>query len=105
MNYVEGEYIDDILAKFAREAPRNEIRINFADGSVEPAMPVTLKLSKSIEYWREWLPKLLESQGVSAAALGPVLIRYRLTRVGKEVIVEAADDRGVSHKVFVRPTL
>ena len=105
MNYVEGEYIDDILAKFAREAPRNEIRINFADGSVEPAMPVTLKLSKSIEYWREWLPKLLESQGVSAAAMGPVLIRYRLTRVGKEVIVEAADDRGVSHKVFVRPTL
>ncbi|MBK6387119.1 MAG: hypothetical protein IPF71_10110 [Rhodoferax sp.] len=27
MNYVEGEYIDDILAKFAREAPRKKYEL------------------------------------------------------------------------------
>jgi hypothetical protein len=75
MNYVDGEYVDDILERVAREMPGNEIRIDFSVGTIEPSFPSNSKLNTSIEYWREWLPKLLSSQAVEIESLGPVVLR------------------------------
>lgn len=105
MNYVDDLYVCDLMQAMAWDLPENELRIDFSVGSssLPPASPP--QLHKSVDYWQAWLPKLLESQKVSPASLGSVVLRYRLTRKGPEVIVEATDDRGAAHKVFVADTL
>jgi len=99
MNYVDGEYICDELLAAARSATNNEIRIDFSASA--PPLGSSDQLAKSFDHWKAWLPKLLESQNVLPHSVGAVLLRYRLTRMGREVIVEATDDRGQPHKVFV----
>lgn len=99
MNYVDDEYICDLLSAAARSAPDREVRIDFSASALPTESPP--QLVKSFEYWKAWLPRLLESQNVQPQSVGPVLLRYRLTRMGREVIVEATDDRGQPHKVFV----
>jgi hypothetical protein len=101
MNYVDGEYVIDVLPQVARAAPDYEIDINFADGKVFPPGEYPLILHKSIGYWREWLPKHMAHHRIEAARLSDVHLRYRLVRNGHEVIVFATDDRGKNHKVFV----
>lgn len=106
MNYVDDEYIVDILGKIARETKTHEVKINFSTGETEPVSAAENQtISKSIKYWQEWLPELLKSQMVDPMAVNAVVVRYRMTKVGPEVIVEAQDDRGKEHKVFVATTL
>ena len=99
MNYVDDEYICDLLAAAAKSSPEREVRIDLS----APSLPAgnAPQLVKSFEYWKAWLPRLLESQNVHPKSVGPVVLRYRITRMGREVIVEATDDRGHIHKVFV----
>lgn len=101
MNYVDDEYIIDVLSELAHQVPGHELDINFANGHVSPAGEYPAKLHKSIEYWMKWLPKHMENHRVTPSALPEVHLRYRLVRGGQEVIVAARDDRGKDHKVFV----
>ncbi len=101
MNYVDDEYIIDILSELARQAPEHELDINFNNGQVLPPSNYPAKLHKSIVYWKEWLPKHMENHRVTLSALSEVHLRYRLVKDGQEVIVSARDDRGKDHKVFV----
>ena len=106
MNYVDDRYVVDVLEEIARDEPDHEVEINFTSGQTAPMrVGENDTVAKSIRYWQEWLPKLLASQAVDPAAVDQVRVRLRLTRVGREVIVEAADDRGKQHKVFVNNTL
>jgi hypothetical protein len=106
MNYVDDEYIVDVLERIAREEPSHEVAINFATGLTEPKRAAeSTAVAKSIRYWQEWLPKLFLSQDVQPAAVSEVRVRFRLTNVGREVIVESRDDRGHEYKVFVKSTL
>jgi hypothetical protein len=102
MNYVDDQYIADLLGSLAKQSDTREIAINFNDGSVHPALSYPPELAKSVSYWQAWLPKHMNNHRIDAQALSPVLLRYRLTNVGPEVIVESTDDRGKHHKVFVR---
>jgi len=99
MNYVDDEYICDQLFAAARAAADKEVRIDFSASA--PPAGSSAQLAKSFDHWKAWLPKLLESQNVQPQSIGSVLFRYRLTRMGREVIVETTDDRGQPHKVFV----
>ena len=101
MNYVDGEYIIDELDKLARSVPGNEIRIDFSSGSISPEATYPERLHKSVQYWMDWLPKHMRSHNIEPSAIGPVSFRFRLVKLGHEVIVEATDDRGTSHKKFV----
>jgi hypothetical protein len=105
MNYVDDEYVCDLMKAMAGDLPEKEVRIDFSAGVQSLPAGSPPQLVKSVEYWQAWLPKLLESQNVSPTGLGPVVLRYRLTRLGTEVIVESTDDRGFAHKVFVSDTL
>ena len=101
MNYVEDEYIVDILPQLARNAPGYEIDINFANGQISPAGEYPPKFHKSISYWQDWLPKHMTKHKIDAARLSEIHLRYRLVKIGHEVIVSDTDDRGKEHKVFV----
>ena len=105
MNYIDDEYVVDALERIAREEPSHEVAINFSTGITEPLRATeSAAISKSIKYWQDWLPKLLLSQDVQPTAVGEVRVRFRLTNVGREVIVESKDDRGREYKVFVNNT-
>ncbi|MEW9900967.1 hypothetical protein ABWL39_20295 [Chitinivorax sp. PXF-14] len=102
MNYVDDQYILDVLPELALHFPSYEIDINFANGQVSPAGEYPEVLLKSIAYWKDWLPKHITNQRLEAERLSDIRVRYRLTKMGHEIIVSTTDDRGKEHKVFVR---
>lgn len=101
MNYVDGEYIIDVLSDLALQAPEHEIQINFTQGQINPPGTYPERLAKSISYWQEWLPKHMANHRVEPECLSDVVLRFRLVRLGREIIVSASDNRGKEHKVFV----
>ena len=106
MNYVDDEYVVDVLEGIAREESDHQVEINFSTGKAEPSRALDIPVvSKSVKYWQDWLPKLLRSHGVNPEAINNARVRFRLTNMGREVAVEAQDDRGKQHAVFVRNTL
>jgi hypothetical protein len=101
MNYVNDVYITDILSEYARKAESHELAINFNDGSIRPEFAYPEELVKSVAYWKDWLPTHMTNHRIDARSLSPIILRYRLVKLGREVIVESTDDRGKKHKVFV----
>lgn len=104
MNYIEGEYIVDVLPKLARHAPGYEIDINFGNGQVSPVGEYPEVLHKSILYWQNWLPHHIANHQLEPNRLSDIHVRYRLVKIGKEIIVSTTDDLGKEHKVFVHVT-
>ena len=103
MNYVDDEYVGDLLLQLAKADPSNSVTINFSSGAVlPPTASAHSRLRKSIEYWGDWLPKHLESQNVRFDSLSEITLVFRLTNKGTVVSVDALDDRGVHHSVSVR---
>lgn len=103
MNYVDDEYVGDLLLQLAKDDPSNSVTINFSSGVVlPPAASANSRLRKSIEYWGDWLPKHLESQNVHSGSLSEITLMFRLTQKGTAVSVDALDDRGVHHSISVR---
>lgn len=101
MNYVDDVYIPDLLSEYARKTESHELAINFNDGSIHPKLAYPEELVKSVSHWKDWFPKHMTNHRIDANSLLPVILRYRLSRIGPEVIVESTDDRGKEHKVFV----
>lgn len=104
MNYVDDVYICDLLDAAARDSGCSEAQINFSgevadlpEGS-EPALKI------SFGWFKAWLPKLLEGQNVEPARLGSIVLRYKLTSMGREILIEALDDRDIHHSVLVKHT-
>jgi hypothetical protein len=105
MNYVDEKYICDLLDAAARDSVGSEVRINFSGEVADLPECSEPQLAKSFEYWKTWLPELLERQNVTPSSLSSIVLRYRLTRMGREILMEAVDDRGKHHKVLVQHTL
>ena len=106
MNYVDDEYVVDLLLQLAKADPGHSVTINFSSGAVlPPAASANSRLRKSIGYWGDWRPRLLESQNVRSASLREITLVFRLTRKGIAVSVDALDDRGVAHSVSVQSAI
>jgi hypothetical protein len=101
MNYVDEEYIVDVLPRVAVNAPGFELDFNFTKRSISPQLDYPSNLIKSMNYWSDRLQGHIESHNVDPQKISDVHLRYRLLKIGSEVIVEAMDDRGMPHKVFV----
>lgn len=105
MNYVDDTYICDLLDAAVQSSEGREVRINFSGGTADLPKDSPIQLVKSFEYSKTWLPKLLESQNVAPASVSSIVLRYKLTRMGREVLIDAIDDRGKQHKVLIQHTL
>lgn len=101
MNYVDDQYILDVLPELASRSPGYEIDINFANGNVSPPGEYPAVLHKSISYWKDWLPKHIANHRLEPERLSEIHVRYRLVKMGHEIIVSTSDNRGKEHKVFV----
>ncbi|MFM2450138.1 MAG: hypothetical protein RIS44_2588 [Pseudomonadota bacterium] len=102
MNYVDDVHIADVLQEYVWKAESHEIRIDFHDGCITPNLDFPQAFERSIALWKAWLPKHMRNHRIDEQSLAPVVLRFRLTNQGPEVIVETKDDRGKAHKVFVR---
>jgi len=60
-NYVDGDFVMEDLAKFAKAAKGEVISIDWLADDV----PFKGRVLKGIKYWKEWMPKLLTSHGLA----------------------------------------
>ena len=105
MNYVDDVYICDLLDAAARDSESGEIQINFSGEVADLPANSAPALKKSFEFSKAWLPKLLEGHNVELARLNSIVLRYKLTAMGREVLMQAVDDRSIQHHIHVKNTL
>lgn len=96
MNYVDGEYVMDELAKMHTQDI--DIEVDWQTGVFSPATLVTPRVQKSIGYWKNGLKKQLVSQNVELEALTELKFRWP---AGERKHMLALDDRGKEYKIFV----
>lgn len=101
MNCVDGQYITDILPELARHSAKHEIDIDFSNGQISPPGEYPAVLHESISCWKDWLPRHIANHRLEPERLSEIHLRYRLVKMGHEIIVTAIDDRGKEHEVFV----
>ena len=103
-NYLDDVYICDLLDAAARDSGRSEVQINFSGEVADLPESSAPALKKSFEFLKAWLPKLLEGQDVELARLSAIVLRYKLTSMGREILIDTLDDRGTHHSVLVKHT-
>lgn len=104
MNYFDHDHVMYEVQRIAINHPGHEVRINFVTGTVEPeGIPVRPRLRKSIDHYMERLPEHLSSHNVDGACLEDVVLHHVATNRGHQTYMNARDDRGVEHVVFVNP--
>ena len=105
MNYVDGEYIIDIVGKILREIDTHELRISFPEGRLTPEFDYPETLIKSIKYWADALPRQASSQNVDISKVSDIQLIAKLTSLGIQYHAEAKDDRGVEYSIGIKNTL
>jgi hypothetical protein len=103
MNYVDGEYIIDLLPKLLRETPGHEIRFSLIDGTISPKRDFNPTFLKSVGYYRNRVASHLESEDVNPETIRSLDFILFADMNGPICRAEAVDDRGVAHAASVRP--
>lgn len=103
MNYFDDDHIMYEVKALVRKEP-HEVWINFSTGDISPGGDYSERLLKSVAHYREWLGDHLRRHNVDPAAVQNVTLHHRLTRLGTESVMLAVDDRGIEHRVLVRPS-
>lgn len=102
MNYVDGEYIIDLLTTVLRETPGSEIRFSLLDGAISPQKEFHPALMKAIGYYRNRVASHLQSENVGPEIVRSLEFVLFADTEGLMCRAEAIDDRGGSHIVTVR---
>jgi hypothetical protein len=102
MNYVDDGYAIDDLAEFLKRGSTQEVVIDPLSRALQPATARTPRLMKSLDYWADSLPQLMENHNVLPREL--VSFTLRVTRVGGGLrgTAHAVDDRG---KEYAKPVV
>lgn len=103
MNYFDDDHVMYDVQALVRREP-HEVWINFSTGEITPKGAHSKRLLKSVTHYRQWLGDHLLRHNVDPLALKDVTLHHRLTKLGGETTMLAVDDRGVEHRVPVRPT-
>lgn len=105
MNYVDEEYLIDLVPRLLAESPDGKIRIAFPSGHIAPPASYPETLVKSVGYRAASLAAHLESHQTSLAAVGGGLWVVLQAREGSPegwaCSVEATDERGRLHSISV----
>jgi hypothetical protein len=103
MNYVDGEYIIDVLLDVISAAPNHTLTIDWLADPPVSSVPLPRVVQKSVAYYRRWLPEHLEHHGIPITALRSLTTTVQGTRLGLSARAEAIDDRGKLHSGRVWP--
>ncbi len=105
MNYVDDEYLIDLMPGLLAQVPGGHVTIAFPSGRIEPAWAYPSVLVKSIGDWADALRDHLKSHRVSLDAIRGELrvaaIRDLRAPRGWRCSVEATDDRGRNYSIPV----
>ncbi len=94
-NYVDGEFVFKELKEMACKASGEKVSIYwlYPDNKVVPLF--SERVSKSIEYYKEWLPRLLLQHGLNRSAISELRTDiYIATNKQLEVQAYACDLNG-----------
>lgn len=103
MNYVDGEYILDLLPKLLRDTPGHEIRFSLIDGTISPRREFHPAFLKAVACYRTRVVSHLESENVNSTMIRSFDFILFADVNGLVCRAEAIDDRGVTHTASVRP--
>ena len=96
MNYVDDGYIVDELVAIHREG--HDIWVDWIAGHFEPQHRAGGRIEKSVQMYRAELRDRLLSQNVELERLRSVALHWP---AGGRRFMEAEDDRGRKHKIYV----
>lgn len=102
MNYVDDQYVIDMLPKLVRETPGHEIRVSLLDGTIQPKRDYNPTFLKSIGYFRNRARSHLESENVDPETVCSFDFVIYFDADGPICVAEATDDRGVLHRSDAR---
>lgn len=104
MNYVDGQYIIDIVPVFLNQVHPHEIRIAFPSGTLSPKVECPEAFKKAISYASASLRQHAESEEVDIDRISDIQLIARGTRMGVHYIVQARDDRDVEYDITIQST-
>ena len=104
MNYVDDQYIIDLLPKLVRETPGHEIRISLLDAAIRPNRDYDPTFVKSVGYYRNRVRSHFESENVDPGTVTSFQFIIYFDNDGPICVAEATDDRGVLHRSTARCT-
>lgn len=97
-NYVDGQYVVDVLREVAWDAPNRCVSIEWLPPIPVSSSPLPPIIQKSIGFFRDWLPKHLEHHGISIEVLRSFRTVFAYNwRLGLTVRAEVLDERGKLH--------
>lgn len=102
MNYVDDEYIIDILPDVLRGIPDHQLNIQFPTGQLLPAGVYPERLIKSVGYYTQDYLDHMRREGVDPATLRVIEIFIYVDNYGLRCRVEAEDDRGKHYEIQVQ---
>lgn len=109
MNYVDGEYIIDILPEVLKKTKEGYLEIQFPGGAIEPTIKIPDKLKRSIGHAGDWLPRHIEGHKLDPDKISNIRMtiqkpspsNWKSAIFGLICDVYCTDDRGKDHKVWV----
>jgi hypothetical protein len=101
MNYVDDQYVMDILRDVIAKAPEKQVAIEWLPDPPVTSVPMPPTVQKSLGYYRATLPKHMQSHGIPMDALRSFQTVLYHSRLGLRARAEAVDDRGNEHKKAV----
>jgi hypothetical protein len=109
MNWADGNYFVDVLARTARGAQVREVEIDWLSGHVTPGTVAIPTVRSAVAHYQAWLRSHFESMSTSPDLLRSLVMRLRLD-FGKlppeptlTCVMEAEDDRGRRYTIPVKP--
>lgn len=101
MNYFEDDHVMYDVIKVASDTLDGVLIINFSIGSCSPLGGVNTRIKKSVAHYTYRLPKHLKSHNLDPGTLKDVTLLVRAKELGYDLHMEATDDRGIKHRVYV----
>ncbi len=102
MNYVDDQYIIDILPDVLRSIPDHRLKIQFPSGQLVPPGAYPASLLKSVGYYVQGYAGHMKREGVDPTILRETEIVIYGDLYGMHCRAEAEDDRGKHYRVEVQ---
>ena len=101
MNYFEDDHVMYDVFNVAKNLHGEVYSINFSTGAYSPDQDTSSRIKKSICHYRDRLPKHLKSHSLEPGTLSEVTLLVKNTNIGYEAYMDAIDDKGNKHHVYV----
>jgi hypothetical protein len=101
MNYFDGDHVMYDVFKSVSGSAGGTLFINFSTGKCSPEDEVNNRIIKSVAHYATRLSKHLKSHDLVPDALTDVTLIVSSKGYGYDLHMEAIDDRGKTHRVYV----